>query len=44
MGRNYKNAFDDVKTLGRAGLTARSSDGRATVPWGKILAQFDTAA
>ena len=44
MGRDYKNAFEDVKALEHAGLITRSSDGRPTVPWAKIVAEFDTAA
>lgn len=44
MGRDYKNAFDDVRALERAGLVARSGDGKPAVPWSKIVAEFDTAA
>ena len=44
MDRDYKNAFDDVRALERAGLITRSGDGKPTVTWSKIVAEFDTAA
>lgn len=44
MGRDYKNTFNDVRALERAGLVARSEEGMPMVPWRKIVAELDTAA
>jgi predicted transcriptional regulator len=44
MGRDYKNAFNDVRALEQAGLLARSKTGMPMVPWRKIVAELDTAA
>lgn len=42
--RDYKNVHHDIKVLERVGLVTRSSDGRLTVPWTKIIAEFALAA
>lgn len=42
--RDYKNVHHDIKMLERVGLVMRSSDGRLTAPWTKIIAEFALAA
>jgi predicted transcriptional regulator len=44
MKRDYKNVYQDIKVLERVGLVMRSSDGRLTAPWTKIIAEFALAA
>ncbi len=40
LERDYKNVHTDVIALLRIGLIARASDGRVSVPWDVVRAEF----
>lgn len=44
LHRQYRNVFDDVKTLERLGLVEKDSSGRFHVPWDEIDARFRLVA
>lgn len=44
LRRQYRNVFDDVKTLERLGLVEKDSNGRFHVPWDEIDARFRLVA
>jgi predicted transcriptional regulator len=40
LHRQYRNVFDDVKTMERLGLVEKDSSGHFYVPWDEIDASF----
>ena len=44
LHRQYRNVFDDVKTMERLGLVEKDSSGHFYVPWDEIDATFKLAA
>ena len=42
--RDYKTVHTDVREMERLGLIAREADGRVSVPWSRVSADFDLAA
>lgn len=44
LHRQYRNVFDDVKTLERLGLVEKDEESRFFVPWDEIDATFRLAA
>ena len=44
LHRQYRNVFDDVKTLERLGLVEKDEENRFFVPWDEIDATFRLAA
>jgi predicted transcriptional regulator len=40
LERDYKNVHTDVTALARSGLIARASDGRVSVSWDVVRAEF----
>lgn len=44
LHRQYRNVYDDVKTLERVGLIEKDSSGHFFVPWDEIDAVFRLAA
>lgn len=40
LHRQYRNVFDDVKTMERLGLVEKDANGRFFVPWDEIDATF----
>ena len=44
LHRQYRNVFDDVKTMEKLGLVEKDSSGHFYVPWDKIDATFRLAA
>jgi predicted transcriptional regulator len=44
LHRQYRNVFDDVKTMEKLGLVEKDSSGRFYVPWDEIDATFRLAA
>lgn len=42
--RDYESVHHDLQVLERVGLVTRSSDGRLTAPWKKIIAEIAFAA
>jgi predicted transcriptional regulator len=44
LHRQYRNVFDDVKTMERLGLVEKDSSGHFFVPWDEIDATFRLAA
>ncbi|MBF0311611.1 MAG: hypothetical protein HQL56_19030 [Magnetococcales bacterium] len=39
--RDYKNVYNDVKALGKAGLVLKEVNGRFSAPWSAIVTKFD---
>ena len=39
MERDYKNIYQDVKTLDHAGLVVKGTDGRFSAPWESIVSE-----
>jgi len=44
MKRDYKNVHHDLQVLERVGLVMRSTEGKLTAPWTKIVAEIALAA
>jgi hypothetical protein len=44
LHRQYRNVFDDVKTMERLGLVEKDASGHFYVPWDEIDATFKLAA
>lgn len=44
LHRQYRNVFDDVKTMERLGLVEKDTSGHFYVPWDEIDATFKLAA
>lgn len=44
LHRQYRNVFDDVKSMERLGLVEKDSSGHFYVPWDEIDATFRLAA
>ncbi len=44
LHRQYRNVFDDVKTMEKLGLVEKDSSGHFYVPWDEIDATFRLAA
>jgi predicted transcriptional regulator len=44
LRRQYRNVFDDVKTMERLGLVEKDASGHFYVPWDEIDATFRLAA
>ncbi|CAH2032579.1 HVO_A0114 family putative DNA-binding protein [Trichlorobacter ammonificans] len=44
LHRQYRNVFDDVKTMERLGLVEKDASGHFYVPWDEIDATFRLAA
>jgi predicted transcriptional regulator len=44
MKRDYKNVHHDLQVLERVGLVIRSTEGKLTAPWTKIIAEIALAA
>jgi predicted transcriptional regulator len=40
LERDYKNAHTDVTALAKIGLIERAADGRVSVPWDVVRAEF----
>jgi len=43
LGRHYKNVFNDVKTLEKAGLVEKTEKGLFCVPWDELTATVKLA-
>lgn len=44
LGRQYRNVYDDVKTLERLGLITKDAGGRVFVAWDELDATFRLVA
>jgi len=44
LHRQYRNVFDDVKSMERLGLVEKDKSGHFYVPWDEIEATFKLAA
>jgi predicted transcriptional regulator len=44
MKRDYKNVHHDLQVLEHVGLVVRSTEGKLTAPWTKIVAEIALAA
>lgn len=42
--RDYRNVYDDIQLLLKAGLVEKDARNRVTVPWDKIQTEIDLAA
>jgi predicted transcriptional regulator len=40
LHRQYRNVFDDIKTMERLGLVEKNASGQFYVPWDEIDAMF----
>ena len=40
LGRDYKNVHTDVARLADIGLIEKAADGRVSVPWDVVRAEF----
>jgi len=44
LSRDYKNVYNDVQALERAGLIVRTADKRLSAPWDRVVAEINLAA